>query len=189
MRIPGKKILDIFKGIDSNNDKQLSQKELENMGKAAGLKKGFIVNERAEVAKAFMDKFDSNKDNSVSWKEFQSNATALIPKEAFDRNGQIDSGKVKDQVGDVVDDIDKNNDGKLSKGEMEDYGEAALKEAGESFAGTKAGIGVKVATHLLDADGDKALSKEEVLTTVEDAVNEVNQAKAAENTTAMEPNS
>ena len=188
MRIPGKKILDIFKGIDTNNDKKLSQKELENMGKAAGLKKGFIVNERAEVAKAFMDKFDSNKDNAVSWKEFQSNATALIPKEAFDRNGQIDGDKVKGQVDKVVDDVDTNNDGKLSKGEMEKYGEAALKEAGESFAGTKAGIGVKVATHLLDADGDNALSKDEILTPVEDAVNEVNKAKA-DDAAAMEPNS
>ena len=71
---------------------------------------------------------------------------------------------------------------------MEKYGEAALKEAGESFAGTKAGIGVSI-THLLDADGDNALSKDEILTPVEDAVNEVNKAKADGDMAAMEPNS
>ena len=79
MRIPGKKILDIFKGIDTNKDKQLSHKELYNMGKEAGLKKGWIVDERAEVADSFMDKFDTNKDNSVSWKEFQKKSKAAKP--------------------------------------------------------------------------------------------------------------
>jgi len=189
MRIPGKKILDIFKGIDTNNDKKLSHKELYNMGKAAGLKKGWIVDERKEVADEFMGKFDSNKDNSVSWKEFQGNATSLIPKDAFNGNGEIDAAKVKGQVSDVIDDVDANNDGKLSKKEMEKFGEASLKEADVSFAGTKAEIGTKVATHLLDTDGDNALSKDEILTPVEDAVKEVNKVKAEENAAAMEPNS
>jgi hypothetical protein len=189
MRIPGRKILDIFKGIDKNNDKQLSHKELYNMGKEAGLKKGWIVDERAEVADSFLDKFDTNKDNSVSWKEFQKNSMSLIPKDAFNGTGQIDAEKVKGQVSDVVDNVDTDKDGKLSKKEMETFGEASLKEAGESFAGTKAEIGTKVATHLLDADGDNALSKDEILTPVEDAVKEVNKAKAEDGAAALEPNS
>jgi Ca2+-binding EF-hand superfamily protein len=189
MRIPGKKILDIFKGIDTNKDKQLSHKELYNMGKAAGLEKGFFVDERAEVADSFLDKFDTNKDKSVSWKEFQKNSMSLIPKDAFNGDGEINADKVKEQVSGVIKEVDVNSDGKLSKKEMEEYGEASLKEADVYFPGTKAVIGTKVATHLLDDDGDGKLSKDEILTPVEDAVKEVNKAKAEEGAEALEPNS
>tara|TARA_B100000683_G_scaffold221319_1_gene218515 strand:+ start:474 stop:1046 length:573 start_codon:yes stop_codon:yes gene_type:complete len=190
--MPGFSIKNIFRRIDTNNDKQLSDKEIYNMGKAAGLKKGFIVDERAEVKDAFLDKFDTNKDSKVSWDEFQKNSMKLIPADAYGADGKIDADKVTKGVNGAINDVDVNGDGKMSHKELYNSTKAKLAEAGESFTGTKAEIATKVAKHLLDANGDGAISRDEALKPAQDAVKLVNEANghgataAAEDTT---PNS
>lgn len=178
--MPGFSIRNIFRRIDTNNDNKLSGDELYKMGKDAGLKKGLLVDERKEVRDAFMDKFDTNSDKKVSWDEFQKGSMKLIPAGAFDEDGKIDAEQVTKGVNGAINEVDDNGDGKMTHKELYSATKEKLDEAGESFTGTKATIAAKMTTHLLDADGDGAVSRDEALTPAQDAVKLVNEANAKE---------
>ena len=168
--MPGLSIRNIFRRIDTNSDNKLSKDELYQMGKDAGLKKSFLVDERKEVRDAFMDKFDTNKDSKVSWDEFQKNSMSLIPADAYDGDGKINADEVTKGVNGAINEVDVNGDGKMTHKEIYNATKEQLAEAGESFTGTKAEIATKMAKHLLDADGDGAISRDEALTPAQDAV-------------------
>jgi Ca2+-binding EF-hand superfamily protein len=177
--MPGFSIRQIFNRIDGNKDNKISKKELKKMAGDAGLDPGgFLkVDEQSGIADAFLDKFDSDKNKNVSWKEFQKNAIKMVPANAYGPDGKIDEKQVTDAVQKQFSDIDKCGDGKLSSAEIQDFTTKKLEQADVWFPETKAKLGTKVAVHLLDADKDGALNKDEVMTPVKDAVQQLNDAK------------
>ena len=101
---------------------------------------------------------------------------SLIPADAYDGDGKINADEVTKGVNGAINEVDVNGDGKMTHKEIYNATKEQLAEAGESFTGTKAEIATKMAKHLLDADGDGAISRDEALTPAQDAVKLVNEA-------------
>ena len=184
-RIAGKSVGDIFKSIDKNNDNAIDKNEVGQMSdrlKVDSLAKG-------KVSDQFFDNFDSNKDGKIKWDEFTSKAATLIPKEAKDRHGNIDTDKMEKTINDTIKDVDSNRDGSLSAKEIyaKVHAENAptglnrLNPIAHKTAEVTADTAAKLSTGLLDANGDGKLSKDEIMTTAKSAVEELNKANNAPN--------
>lgn len=139
---------------------------LGELGLGGGLFGGQKV---AAAVDKFMEKLDADGDRKVTWSEFVGGGRHLLPDSLRDANGKLDGGRV-DGFFDAV--VGRGNN-RATKRELEPYLEREISAKAKSplvamMAGTIASAAAKVALDALDADKDKAFTREDVHALIDD---------------------
>ena len=151
-------LMDLFARMDVNKDKGLSREEVIGHLKAIKMRGGLLGIIHSSIATKMMESLDTNQDELVTWGEFQSIATELIPEDLFEEDGSIRMDMLKDQFAT----FDRDGDGNVTREEMEKSIEELLPE-GTSNAGIIAEVTARFVQDALDSDGRKGLSQDEIL--------------------------
>lgn len=165
----------IFNRLDSNRNGRISEDEVKEAARKAGVDVGMFGGMKvAKTAEAFIDAFDgSDADKEVSWAEFKGKAQSMLPDRVAAAVQQGDTQQVTRTVQQLMQEADASRDGKLNRGEIAKAGQDALDKKGVAMAGTIADVGAKMSIALLDENGDRQISRQELETTALDAVQEL----------------
>ena len=109
-------IATLFQNIDVDNDGKISRAELENAFKAAG----------QEMTEELWEDFDPDGDGYVLFEEF-------VGKQAAKQQQQRSQSGQANDIATLFQNIDVDNDGKISRAELEDTFKAAGQEMTEEF--------------------------------------------------------
>jgi Ca2+-binding EF-hand superfamily protein len=146
----------LFDRMDRNDDGAISKKEVGKHLKEAKVPSGLFGAVHSAAKDGFMENLDTNKDERVSWQEFQGAASSLLPADLRGVDGRI----APERAGGVFADFDANKDGNISADELEKGTLERLPE-NTSFRGTVAEVAARLGLDALDADGDALISAKE----------------------------
>ena len=150
-------LTELFARIDANGNKGIDRKEVIAHLKRVGVKGGFMGLVHKKTADTFIEHLDTNKDNKVTWAEFQAVAQQVMPAALFDEKGSVKP----DLVDQVYNDLNTKNDKGISRKEFEKGADAQLPKD-MSFRGTVIEVAAKLGLDALDLDKDGFISKLEL---------------------------
>ncbi|MAO83400.1 MAG: hypothetical protein CMH50_05885 [Myxococcales bacterium] len=150
-------IRNLFNRMDRDGDEGVNRKEVVKHLKSADVPSGPFGAVHKKVSREFVDNLDTNKDDKVTWNEFQGVASELLPGEALDETGRVNRAMLGREFGR----LDKDADGKVTYDEMEKGTYERLPE-GTSYKGIIAEVAAKLGMDALDANRDGSIAAEEL---------------------------
>ena len=151
-------LMTLFERMDANKDGGISRDEVKGHLTAIKVKAGFMGMVHSKVADKMMDGLDKNDDGLVTWAEFQSIASELLPDSLFDDNGAMRMELIQEHFAG----FDRDQDGSVSLDELKDGIKELLPE-GTSHASVIADVAAKFMDNTLESDEEKGLTEQEVL--------------------------
>ena len=153
----------VFRRVDKDKDKTLSKDEVKEFVKDAGVGKGWLGGTKVNMAtNEMMDKFDSDKNERVTWDEFKRSAKHALP---------VKSGRGTNLPAEAASwhgKADRNADSGVDSKELSSTIERELKQNETPMAGTVAEVASKIGMHVIDENKDGKVDADELGSLAED---------------------
>ena len=146
----------LFERMDRDGDGSVSKNEVKKHLKDAGVKAGPFGMVHSKASEAFIDNLDKDKNEAVSWSEFQGVAKDLMPAHIKNTDGRIDP----ELANSAFKELDANQDGSVSKDELRTATYNQLPE-NQSYRSRIAEVAAKLGIDALDTDRDGAIERSE----------------------------
>lgn len=169
----------IFDRLDRDGTGQIDEDEIAEYLGDIGVGSGWFGGSKISAAvDKFMEKLDGDGDRRVGWNEFVQGGKHLLPPALMNDRGELDPARV-DQFFTAI--VGRGKTRATAK-ELEPYLEREISEKARSsmvsmLAGTIAEAAAKVAVDALDADGDRAFTREDIFALIEDINKQLAKAK------------
>ncbi len=135
------------------------KKMVKDAGVGGGLFGGTVINMATD---AMMDQFDADKSGKVTQEELGRQLYGFLKQAVAGDGPAPEPGQMAEKALEWFQQVDANQDGKVSVGELKARVQEELEKAGQSFPGTKAEAAAKIGVYLLDEDGDGHAGRAEV---------------------------
>ena len=146
----------LFERMDRDGDGSVSKNEVKKHLKNAGVKAGPFGVVHSKASEAFIDNLDKDKNEAVSWNEFQGVAKDLMPAHIKNADGRIDP----ELANSAYKELDANQDGSVSKDELRTATYNQLPE-NQSYRSRIAEVAAKLGIDALDTDRNGAIERPE----------------------------
>jgi Ca2+-binding EF-hand superfamily protein len=159
----------LFARMDRNEDGGIDRKEVKKHLEDVGAPAGLFGIYHSTASDKFVSKLDTNKDDKVTWNEFQGTAQQMLPASMRNAAGNVDPTLADP----AFTSVDTNGDGGVSGKELEAAALAAL-PADASFRGVTAEIAAKLGLDALDTNQDGTVSAAEMKAAASEAAELLN---------------
>jgi Ca2+-binding EF-hand superfamily protein len=167
----------LFNRLDRNGDGAVNRGELKKLGQEADVDSGLLGGLKLKGAvDATLDRFDADRDDTISRAEFMAQAHTLIPAglEIDPARARAEPGYVRAQVAAYVARVSgQGPDGAIDRAALEAQIQAELDRAGTPMSGLMAEVAAKIALKTLDGNGDGGLDADELTSFAADAVKDL----------------
>lgn len=160
----------IFDRLDRDRSGAIDAEEVAVYLGEIGIGKGWFGGQKVATAvDKFMEKLDGDGDRQVTWDEFVRGGKHLLPPALLNERGELDPARVERFFTAMLGQGREH----ATEAELAPYLEREINAKAKSslvsmFAGTIAEAAAKVAVDALDADGDRAFTRQDLFAFIDD---------------------
>jgi hypothetical protein len=163
----GPSVREVFNRIDTNPG-EIDTQEFGAYLRSLGIGQGMMgPTEIALAQEQFLESFDADGNQTVSFLEFVQGSYLLLPVELVDENGQLDKARIPGLMPMISE-----NGAYVTETSIHPYLEREIRARTTGlkrlFAGRMASAAAKVTIDMLDADGDLAFTAEDLEIYIDD---------------------